>query len=93
MVVNLTKSGQFGRLLLRPFALATQGMVWAAGALEPSKLQLATSPSTSAVQDRVLQAAAKHGPLPSEYDQEQQEAQPPEGLTSKELENDSVVQD
>lgn len=81
------------KLLLRPFALATQGIVWAAGGLEPSKLQLATSPSTSAVQDRVLQAAAKHGPLPSEYDQEQQEAQPSEGLNSKELENDPVVQD
>ncbi|KAI5063379.1 hypothetical protein GOP47_0021926 [Adiantum capillus-veneris] len=61
------------KLLLRPFALATQGIVWAAGAMEPSKLQLATSPSTSAVQNRVLQAAAKHGPLPSEADQEQQE--------------------
>lgn len=36
------------------------------GQVKPGTLQLATSPSTSAVQDRVLQAAAKHGPLASE---------------------------
>jgi len=34
--------------------------------VRPGTLTLATSPSTSAVQDRVLQAAAKHGPLASE---------------------------
>lgn len=71
------------KVLLRPFALATGGIVWVAGQLEPSKLQLATSPSTSAVQDRVLQAAAKHGPLPSEFDQEEQESQPSEASVSK----------
>lgn len=70
------------RILLRPFALASQGIVWVAGKVEPSKLQLATSPSTSAVQDRVLQAAAKHGPLPSELDQ-QQEGQPLEVAASE----------
>lgn len=43
------------------------------GQVEPSTLQLATSPSTSAVQDRVLQAAAKHGPLASESEPEQTE--------------------
>lgn len=34
--------------------------------MQPETLTLATSPSTSAVQDRVLQATAKHGPLASE---------------------------
>lgn len=81
------------KLLLRPFSFATQGILWVAGMLEPSKLQLATSPSTSAVQDRVLQAAAKHGPVPSEYDQEQEAALPSEELTSKGLEKDSAPQE
>ena len=51
---------------MRPFAVAKEGIVWVAGQVEPNTLQLATSPSTSDVQDRVVQAAAKHGPLPSE---------------------------
>ncbi|KAJ7526162.1 hypothetical protein O6H91_17G084900 [Diphasiastrum complanatum] len=59
------------RILQRPFKLAAQGVIWIAGQLEPNKLQLATSPSTSAVQDKVLQAAAKHGPVASELGQEQ----------------------
>ena len=56
------------RLVLRPFAVVKEGIVWATGQVEPNNtlLQLATSPSTSDVQDRVVQAAAKHGPLPSE---------------------------
>jgi len=36
------------------------------GQVQPGTLSLATSPSNSAVQDRVVQAAAKHGPLASE---------------------------
>ena len=52
--------------MLRPFTVAKEGIVWVAGQVEPNTLQLATSPSTSDVQDRVVQAAAKHGPLPSE---------------------------
>jgi hypothetical protein len=36
------------------------------GQVKPGTLQLATSPSTSDMQDRVLQAVAKHGPLASE---------------------------
>ncbi|MCO5596418.1 hypothetical protein L7F22_050480 [Adiantum nelumboides] len=82
------------KLLLQPFSLVTQGIVWAAGAVEPSKLQLATSPSTSAVQDRVLQAAAKHGPLPSEADQEQQEVLlSGDDNESKAVDGNPVVQD
>lgn len=52
--------------------------------MEPAKLQLATSPSTSAVQDRVLQAAAKHGPLALE--------QPEEAEVETQAEAESVVE-
>lgn len=38
--------------------------------MQPATLQLATAPSTLAVQDRVLQAAAKHGPLASELSEQ-----------------------
>lgn len=61
------------RILLRPFKFVGKKILWAVGQVEPSTLQLATSPSTSAVQDRVLQAAAKHGPLASESELEQNE--------------------
>lgn len=56
----------FCRLLQKPFRSLGDGILWAVGQVKPGTLQLATSPSTSAVQDRVLQAAAKHGPLASE---------------------------
>lgn len=59
------------RALFSPFQSATQGILWIAGQMEPNKLKLATSPSTTAVQNRVLQAAAKHGSLPSEIEQTQ----------------------
>ena len=61
------------RILLRPFRFVGEKILWAVGQVEPSTLQLATSPSTSAMQDRVLQAAAKHGPLASESEPEQTE--------------------
>jgi hypothetical protein len=74
------------RLLQTPFSLATQGILWIAGQVEPAKLQLATAPSSSAVQERVVQAAAKHGPLASEDEPEsdvelelESEQEPPEG--------------
>lgn len=57
------------RYLFNSFGSATQGILWFAGQMEPNKLKLATSPSTTAVQNRVLQAAAKHGSLPSELEQ------------------------
>lgn len=47
--------------------------------MQPGTLTLATSPSTSAVQDRALQAAAKHGPLASEL-AEDDEDEPEENL-------------
>lgn len=54
------------RLLLTPVSLGAQAVSWAAGKLEPNKIGLPTSPSSTAVQDRVLKAAAKHESQPSE---------------------------
>jgi hypothetical protein len=53
------------RVLQRPLSLAMQGLLGISGQ-ESGTLQLVTSPNTSAVQDRVVRAAAKHGPLASE---------------------------
>ncbi|KAF3329416.1 Calcium sensing receptor [Carex littledalei] len=57
------------RLLLAPVRLSAQAISWVSGRLEPNKIGLPTSPSTSAVQDRVLQAAAKHESQPIESDE------------------------
>jgi hypothetical protein len=54
------------RILQRPLSLAMQGLLGISGQAESGTLQLVTSPNTSAVQDRVVRAAAKHGPLASE---------------------------
>ncbi|KAK1266746.1 hypothetical protein QJS04_geneDACA015562 [Acorus gramineus] len=54
------------RLLLAPVRLGAQAFSWAAGKLEPNRIGLPTSPSSTAVQDRVLQAAAKHESQPSD---------------------------
>lgn len=54
------------RLLTKPFKSLGDGILWIVGQVQPGTLSLATSPSNSAVQDRVVQAAAKHGPLASE---------------------------
>lgn len=56
------------RQLLVPVQLGGQAISWAAGKLESNGLGLSTSPSSSDVQSRVLQAAAKHEsqPLDSE---------------------------
>lgn len=59
------------RALLSPFQWATQGTLRIAGKMQTRQFQLATSPSTTAVQNRVLQAAAKHGSISSELDQTQ----------------------
>ncbi|KAG8044581.1 hypothetical protein GUJ93_ZPchr0069g33272 [Zizania palustris] len=58
------------KLLLSPVRVGAEAFSWAAKKLEPNKIGLATSPSTKAVQDRVLQAAAKH------------ESQPPDAETA-----------
>ena len=65
----------FCRLLQKPFRSLGDAILWAVGQVRPGTLQLATSPSTSAVQDRVLQAAAKHGPLASELVEDEPEAE------------------
>ncbi|KAF9611718.1 hypothetical protein IFM89_034901 [Coptis chinensis] len=55
------------RVLLTPVRVgATTAFSWAAGKLEPNKIGLPTSPSSSDVQSRVLQAAAKHESQPSD---------------------------
>ncbi|RQP03716.2 hypothetical protein POPTR_019G097901v4 [Populus trichocarpa] len=45
---------------LSPVRLGVQAFSWAAGKLENNRIGLPTSPSSSDVQNRVLQAAAKH---------------------------------
>ncbi|XP_010258449.1 PREDICTED: uncharacterized protein LOC104598222 isoform X1 [Nelumbo nucifera] len=68
------------RLLLAPVRLGVQAFSWATGKLEPNRIGLPTSPSSSAVQDRVLQAAAKHESQPSDAGEVQdssREATPP----------------
>ncbi|KAL2332604.1 hypothetical protein Fmac_013817 [Flemingia macrophylla] len=54
------------RLLLTPIRLGAQAFSWAAGKLESNGLGLPTSPSSLDVQNRVLQAAAKHESQPSD---------------------------
>ncbi|KAF5192278.1 Rhodanese/Cell cycle control phosphatase superfamily protein [Thalictrum thalictroides] len=66
------------RLLLGPFKVGANAFSWAAGKLEPNKIGLATSPSSTDVQSRVLQAAAKH------------ESQPPASLESEEGKESSL---
>ncbi|XP_030492077.2 uncharacterized protein LOC115708047 [Cannabis sativa] len=54
------------KLLLAPVRLGSQAFTWAAEKLETNGIGLPTSPSSSAVQNRVLQAAAKHESKPSD---------------------------
>ncbi|XP_050236735.1 uncharacterized protein LOC126686640 [Mercurialis annua] len=53
-------------LLLTPVKVGAEAFSWAAGKLETNGIGLPTSPSSSAVQNRVLQAAAKHESQPSD---------------------------
>lgn len=62
---------RFCRLLLTPVKLGAQAISWAAGKVEPNKIGLPTSPSSTAVQSRVLQAAAKHESQPSDSEEAQ----------------------
>ncbi|KAL6840045.1 hypothetical protein ACP4OV_029855 [Aristida adscensionis] len=54
------------KLLLSPVRVGAGALAWAAKKIEPNKVGLPTSPSTTAVKDRVLQAAAKHESQPSD---------------------------
>ncbi|XP_041008018.1 uncharacterized protein LOC121252433 isoform X2 [Juglans microcarpa x Juglans regia] len=51
-------------LLLAPIRVGTEAFSWAAGKWETNRIGLPTSPSSSDVQNRVLQAAAKHESQP-----------------------------
>ncbi|XP_057491294.1 uncharacterized protein LOC130777012 [Actinidia eriantha] len=59
------------RQLLAPVRLGGQAISWAAGKLETNGIGLPTSPSSSDVQNRVLQAAAKHESQPSDGEETQ----------------------
>ncbi|KAL6614009.1 hypothetical protein ACP70R_036279 [Stipagrostis hirtigluma subsp. patula] len=54
------------KLLLSPVTVGAGALSWAVKKIEPNKVGLPTSPSTTAVKDRVLQAAAKHESQPSD---------------------------
>lgn len=58
--------GVCSRQLLVPVQLGGEAISWAAGKLESNGIGLSTSPSSSDVQSRVLQAAAKHESQPSD---------------------------
>ncbi|KAG5615297.1 hypothetical protein H5410_015121 [Solanum commersonii] len=65
--------------LLAPVILGGQAMTWAVGKLETSRNGLPTSPSSTDVQSRVLQAAAKHESQP---DSEETQDTSPETMLS-----------
>ncbi|KAI0504271.1 hypothetical protein KFK09_015223 [Dendrobium nobile] len=62
------------RLLLAPVTVGVATISWITGILEPKMLGLPTSPSSTAVQDRVLQAAAKHESQPADAEEIQAQA-------------------
>lgn len=66
---------------MTPVSLGGQAISWAAGKLEPNNIGLPTSPSSTAVQIRVLQAAAKHESQPSDAENSQDSASTPTGET------------
>ena len=51
--------------------VGAQTVSWADGKFEQNKIGLPISPSSTAVQDRVLKAAAKHESQPSDADDTQ----------------------
>ncbi|XP_066307711.1 LOW QUALITY PROTEIN: calcium sensing receptor, chloroplastic [Miscanthus floridulus] len=57
------------KLLLSPVRVGADAVSWAAKKIESNKVGLPTSPSTTAVKDRVLQAAAKHESQPSDAEE------------------------
>lgn len=65
-------------LLLVPVKMGGQAISWAAGKLEKNGNGLPTSPSSTDIQSRVLQAAAKHESQPS--DSEENLGMPPESM-------------
>lgn len=65
--------------------LGAQAFSWAARKIEPNKVGLPTSPSSTAVQDRVLQAAAKHESQPSDAEEAQGLPRESPGQTNENL--------
>ncbi|XP_024986915.1 uncharacterized protein LOC112522077 [Cynara cardunculus var. scolymus] len=59
------------RQLLGPVKLGGEAIAWAAGKLETNRNGLPTSPSSVNIQNRVLQAAAKHESQPPESEEPQ----------------------
>ncbi|XP_057754614.1 uncharacterized protein LOC130973934 [Arachis stenosperma] len=64
------------RLLLAPVRVGAQAVSWAAGKLDSNRIGLPTSPSSLDVQNRVLQAAAKHESQPSDSEGNNQDQSP-----------------
>lgn len=58
-------------LLLSPVKLGAQAVSWAAGKVESNGNGLPVSPSSLDVQNRVLQAAAKHESQPFDSEESQ----------------------
>lgn len=66
VLTKIVSSSSSTRLLLAPVRLGAQAFSWAAGKLETNGVGLPTSPSSTDVRSRVLQAAAKHESQPSD---------------------------
>ncbi|OIW14687.1 hypothetical protein TanjilG_33029 [Lupinus angustifolius] len=64
------------RLLLTPVRVGAQAFSWTAGKIESNGIGLPTSPSSLDVQNRVLQAAAKHESQPSDSGDNNQDSVP-----------------
>ncbi|KAL4284883.1 hypothetical protein GQ457_16G028440 [Hibiscus cannabinus] len=65
------------RLLRAPVRFGAQAFSWVSGKLETNGIGLPTSPSSSDVQSRVLQAAAKHESKPSDPEETSADAMAP----------------
>lgn len=78
------------RQLLVPVRLGGQAISWAAGKLETNGIGLPTSPSSSDVRSRVLQAAAKHESQPS--DGEELQDPPADSVTPPINENVDIAE-
>ncbi|GAB2268574.1 hypothetical protein Dimus_003529 [Dionaea muscipula] len=71
------------RLLVVPIRLGAQAISWATGKKETNGLGLPTSPSSTDVQSRVLQAAAKHESQPSDAEEAQDSSSNSSALVSE----------
>ncbi|XP_020583468.1 LOW QUALITY PROTEIN: uncharacterized protein LOC110026729 [Phalaenopsis equestris] len=72
-------------LLLAPVTLGATTISWVTRKLEPKMIGLPTSPSSTAVQDRVLQAAARHESQPADAEDTQGQAVDSSGQVNENL--------